>query len=110
MKVRLLTGPVCALLLCAPLAYSQSSEAKANNNQAAQAAPASTDAATAEAKRQGTVALKPAEHSPSQTMSQAIAFERYKELSAQREARKEGTSSAARNAEEPKGAVQKKQK
>ena len=39
--------------------------------------------------------MKPNAQSPSQSMSQAIAFERYKELAAQREARKSGQSSDA---------------
>jgi len=58
--------------------------------------------ATAEARRQGRVALNPNAESPNQTMQQAIAFERYKELAAEREARK--TSRADRSVEAPQPA------
>jgi len=83
MKTRWITGPLGGMLLFASMAFSQ-------------------DGATAEAKRQGTVALKPDAQSPAQSMSQAVAFERYKELAAEREARKEGTSSADRSVETPR--------
>lgn len=72
-----------AILLLATAAYSQE-----------QSAPAQ-DTATSEARRQGSVAMKPNASSPSQSMSQAIAFEKYKEMAAQREARKSGQSSNA---------------
>jgi hypothetical protein len=86
MKARLLTGPLSVLLLFAPLARPQDHAAK-------------------EAHRQAQVALKPAGESPSQTMQQAIAFERYKELAAEREARKEaGVSNADRSADTPRPA------
>jgi hypothetical protein len=82
-----------AILAFAPFAFAQDP------------APTSTpsDTASAEARRQGSVALKPNASSPSQSMSQAIAFERYKELAAEREARKAGAVSAAdRSIEKPK--------
>ena len=62
---------------------------------------ATTDQATKEAQRQGRVALNPqAQQSPAQTAEQAAAFERYKELAAQREARKEGVATeGARSAD-----------
>jgi hypothetical protein len=56
-----------------------------------------SDAPGREAQRQGQVALKPdAEQSPSQTMQQAIAFERYKEKAAEREAEKEASAQTAK--------------
>jgi len=91
MNVRLITGG--ALLLCAALLNAQSDERKAPADERQAAA----SAATQEAARQGTVALKPnAQQSRAQTMQQAIAFERYKDLAAEREARKEsGASNSA---------------
>jgi len=75
---------VGAILLLAPLTFAQAEKT------------AGSDAATAEAQRQGTVALKPTvSQSPSQSVRQAVAFERYKELAAEREARKMGRSSSA---------------
>jgi hypothetical protein len=64
-------------------------------------AAATSDQATKEAQRQGRVALNPqAQQSPAQTVDQAVAFERYKELAAEREARKEGVSTeSARSAD-----------
>ena len=98
MKSRFLTGSLSTILLFAPLMYSQSSATKGTD----EAAPTASDAATAEAKRQGRVALTTSDHSPAQSMSQAIAFERYKELAAEREARKEGMhSSADRSVDSP---------
>jgi hypothetical protein len=79
MKYRLLTAG--SLLLCATLLHAQS-EPKAG-----------TDAANKEAQRQGQVALQPnARQSPSQTIQQAVAFERYKEMAAEREAQKEASA------------------
>ena len=101
MKSRFLTGSLSTILLFAPLVYSQTSATKAADD----AAPAASDAATAEAKRQGRVALTTSDQSPTQSMSQAIAFERYKELAAEREARKGGTTSNAdRSVESPQPA------
>jgi hypothetical protein len=55
------------------------------------------DSAAQEAKRQS-VAKSKTGSSPAQTVQQAIAFERYKDLAAEREARKEaGRSSATSN-------------
>ena len=89
MKVRLLTGG--ALLLCAALLNAQSDEKKAPADERQAAA----SAATQEAVRQGSVALKPnAQQSPAQTVQQAIAFERYKDLAAAREAQKEAGGSS----------------
>ena len=96
MKPRLRMIPLSAILLLAPLAFSQ--------EQSSPAAPA-PDAAASEARRQGSVAMKPNAQSPNQSMSQAIAFERYKELAAQREARKSGQSSNADRSVESKPAV-----
>jgi hypothetical protein len=84
MKKKWIIGPLGVMLTLAPMAFSQ-------------------DAPTAEAKRQGSVAMKPNAQSPAQSMSQAVAFERYKELAAEREARKEGmtNSGADRSVEKP---------
>ena len=100
MKAKWITGPLGAMLMLAPVAFSQEAATPA-------AATPTHDAATAEAKRQGTVALKPnANQSPPQTMSQAVAFERYKERAAAREAQKEGTATSAdRSVEKPVKAV-----
>jgi hypothetical protein len=55
------------------------------------------DSAAQEAKRQSVANAKTVS-SPAQTMRQAIAFERYKDLAAERQARKEaGRSSATSN-------------
>jgi len=86
------------MLLFAALAYPQAATKTADENRGAAAdqATAAADQATKEAQRQGKVALKPeANQSPAQTVDQAIAFERYKELAAQREARKQGNASEA---------------
>src|SRR5437660_3376866 len=81
MNVRLLTG--ATVLFCAGLLNAQSDQKPA------------ADAATAEAQRQGQVALAPhATQSPTQTVQQAVAFERYKELAAERQARKDAGGSA----------------
>ena len=68
------------------------------------------DAATREAVRQGRAAFdSSASHSPAETMRQAIAFERYKDIAAAAEARKEAgrsyqNNSADRRAEQtPRG-------
>jgi hypothetical protein len=80
-----------AILLCAPLVNAQS-ETKANE-----------DAASKEAQRQAQVALKPnAQQSPSQTVQQAVAFERYKEMAAEREAQKEASAANPENSARPK--------
>jgi hypothetical protein len=54
------------------------------------------DSAVQEAKRQS-VANSKTDSSPAQTMRQAIAFERYKDLAAEREARKESGQSSVTN-------------
>lgn len=95
MKCRLLTGSFSVLLLIAPLASAQEQVANAQE----QVANAQEQAAT-EAKRQAQVALKPNAQSPQQNMQQAIAFEKYKELAAEREARK--TPNADRSIETPR--------
>jgi|GEM_PF-2880876 hypothetical protein len=80
MRARLLAGISATLLVVGP------SFAAVQDDSAAQ-----------EAKRQS-VANSKTDSSPAQTMRQAIAFERYKELAAEREARKEaGHSSATSN-------------
>jgi hypothetical protein len=80
MRARLLAGISATLLVLAP-----------------GFAAVQDDSAVQEAKRQS-VANSKAESSPAQTMQQAIAFERYKDLAAEREARKEaGQSSASTN-------------
>src|SRR5689334_728398 len=84
MNVRLLTGG--ALLMCAALLNAQSEPKKTTEDSRQTAA----SEATREAQRQGRVALTPnATQSPTETVQQAIAFERYKELAAEREAQKE---------------------
>ena len=75
-------------MLCAALLHAQS-EPKTG-----------PDEATKEAQRQGTVALTPnANQSPAQSVQQAIAFERYKELSAEREAQKESGAMGSENSQ-----------
>jgi hypothetical protein len=74
-------------MLCAGLLQAQSEPKKG-----------SEAAANQEAARQGRVALAPdAQQSPNQTMQQAIAFERYKEMAAEREAQKEASGQTAEN-------------
>jgi hypothetical protein len=104
MYVRLLAAGT--LLWCAALVQAQSEPAKAatdSNTQARQ-----------EAERQGRAALKPnAEGSPSQSMRQAIAFERYKEQAAELQEQKEaaGTtpSSGSRAGSKPNAPEKRKQ-
>jgi hypothetical protein len=55
------------------------------------------DSAAQEAKRQSVAANSKTDSSPPQTMRQAIAFERYKDLAAEREARKEAGQSRVTN-------------
>jgi hypothetical protein len=75
-----------ALVLSAALLHAQPEQKKAPDD----SRQAVADEATREAQRQGQVALKPnATQSPTETVSQAIAFERYKEMAAEREAQKE---------------------
>ena len=82
MNIRLVTAGT--VMLCAALLHAQS-EPKTGE-----------DAAAKEAQRQGRVALTPnANESPTQSVQQAIAFERYKELAAEREAQKEASASTA---------------
>jgi hypothetical protein len=91
MNIRLLT--MGSLLLCAALLHAQS-EPKASSD----------DAANKEAQRQAQVALQPnAQISPTQSVQQAVAFERYKEMAAEREAQKEANAvSAENNSTKPK--------
>ena len=92
MNVRMLTG---AIVISAALLNAQT-EPKQAPDEARQGA---VDQATKEAQRQGQVALKPnATQSPTQTVQQAIAFERYKDMAAEREAQKEA-GATARNTE-----------
>src|SRR5471030_1339003 len=80
MRARLLAGISATLLVVGP------SFAAVQDDSAAQ-----------EAKRQSVANAKTVS-SPAQTMRQAIAFERYKDLAAERQARKEaGRSSATSN-------------
>ena len=83
MNIRLLTAGT--VLLSAALLHAQS-EPKTG-----------PDEATREAARQGRVALDPnAKSSPTESVQQAIAFERYKDMAAEREAQKEaGAANAA---------------
>jgi len=82
MKIRLLSAGT--VLFGAALLHAQSEPAK----------PVADDA-TKEAARQARVALVPdAQQSPAQTVQQAIAFERYKDMAAEREARKEAGQTA----------------
>jgi hypothetical protein len=84
MNIRLLTTGT--VLFCAALLNAQS-EPKT-----------SEDAASKEAQRQARVALQPnAQQSPSQTIKQAIAFERYKERAADRESQKENSVARSEN-------------
>jgi len=87
------------MVLLAALAYPQSPGKTPDETRAA-----ASGAATREAQRQGRVALNPqAGQSPTQTIEQAIAFERYKQLAAEREARKQGSvSDADRSMETPR--------
>jgi len=89
MQITLLTG---SLLLSAGLLCAQSKPADDSQQTAA-------TNATREAQRQGRVALSPnADQSPSQTISQAVAFERYKEIAAERAAQKEAGGGEERTA------------
>jgi hypothetical protein len=83
MNAKILAGTLGTILLAAPLTFAQDEKTTGS------------DRAAAEAHRQGRVALKPLADSPSQSMHQAISFERYKEMAAERQARKEGRSSNA---------------
>jgi hypothetical protein len=86
MRFRLFTAGTA--MLCAALLHAQT-EAK----------PTSETAAAKEAERQARVALDPnAQQSPNQSMAQAVAFERYKEMAAEREAQKEASAQTAENA------------
>jgi hypothetical protein len=76
MRARMLAGISATLLMLAPCVFAQD------------------DAATQEAKRQS-VANSNRDSSPAQTIAQAIAFERYKDLAAEREERKASGSSGA---------------
>ena len=106
MIAKLLAKYSAATLLFAALAYPQSATKTAKTPDENRAT--ANDQATREAQRQGRVALTPeAGQSPTETMDQAIAFERYKELAAEREARKEAKGSEAdrsadRSIEKPK--------
>ena len=91
MKPMLRMLPLSTILLLAPMAFSQG--------------PATQEAPTAEARRQGSVAMNPNAESPKQSMSQAIAFEKYKEMAAEREARKSGEGSTADRSLESKPAA-----
>jgi len=83
MNVRMLMG---AIVLSAALLHAQPEQKKAPDD----SHQAVADQATREAQRQGQVALTPnATQSPTQSLSQAVAFERYKEMAAEREAQKE---------------------
>jgi hypothetical protein len=94
MNPKVLCRSFAAGLLFAALAYPQAETKTSEANQGT-----APNAATAEAKRQGRVAMKPNSESPAQSLRQAIAFERYKELAAQREARKQGTASTSTEAD-----------
>jgi len=101
MNARLYTAGAVLLGAAFLNAQSQSKPAPEEGRQAA-----STEAsATQEALRQGRVALQPnAQQSPSQTVRQAVDFERYKELAAEREAKKEaGANSANRMSDTGRG-------
>jgi hypothetical protein len=81
--------------MSAALLYAQPEQKKAPDD----SRPAVADEATREAQRQGQVALKPnAAQSPNQTVNQAVAFERYKDLAAEREAQKEAAAAPQRGA------------
>jgi hypothetical protein len=83
MSFKLLTAGT--LMMCAALLHAQT---QPNTG---------SDAPGREALRQGQVALDPnAQQSPSQTIQQAIAFERYKEMAAEREAQKEASAQTAK--------------
>ena len=102
MKLMLRMLPLSTMVLFAPLAFSQ--EQAPAKEQAAPATVPAHDAPAAEARRQGRVAMKPNADSPTQSMSQAIAFEKYKEMAAKREARKSGEATSADRNEESKPA------
>ena len=90
MRARLLAGISATLLILGPcFAASQDDGRQGSKDR--------DSVAAQEAKRQG-VANSKTDSSPAQTMRQAIAFEHYKELAAEREARKEtGRSSVTSN-------------
>ena len=89
MRARLLAGISVTFLILAPcLAVAQDDARKGSKDP--------DNSAVQEAKRQG-VANSKTDNSPTQSMQQAIAFERYKDLAADREARKEAGQSGVTN-------------
>src|SRR6185436_4638762 len=96
MNAKLSVKTLAAMALFAALAYPQSERKTPETKTPDENRAAASDDAAREAKRQGRVALTPdAGQSPAQTLQQAIAFERYKDLAAQRDARKQATVSEA---------------
>jgi len=90
MRARLLAGISATLLVLGPCFAGVQDDARQGSKDR-------DSGAAQEAKRQSPANSK-TDSSPAQTMRQAIAFERYKELAAEREARKEaGHSSATSN-------------
>jgi hypothetical protein len=85
MRARLLTGISATLLFFGPCFAASQDDARQGSKDR-------DSGAVQEGKRQG-VANSRTDSSPVQTMQQAIAFERYKELAAEREARKEAGQS-----------------
>ena len=90
MRARLIAGISATLLALAPCFAAVQDDARQSGKEG-------ETAAVQEARRQGVAANSKTDKSPEQSMRQAIAFERYKELSAEREARKEGRSKVTNN-------------
>jgi hypothetical protein len=89
MRARLLAGISATVLILGSCFAAAQDDARPGKDR--------DDVAVQEAKRQSVAANSKTDMSPAQTMQQAIAFERYKNLAAEREARKEAGQSRVTN-------------
>lgn len=89
MRARLIAGISAALLTLGPCFAGVQDDARQDKDR--------DSGAVQEARRQSMAANSKTDSSPEQTLRQAIAFERYKELAAEREARKEAARSKVTN-------------
>src|ERR1700686_1175320 len=90
MRARLLAGISATLLVLGPCFAAVQDDARQGSKDR-------DSGAAQEAKRQSVATKSTTDSSPAQTMQQAIAFERYKDLAAERQARKEAGQSGATN-------------
>jgi hypothetical protein len=90
MRARLLAGISATLLVLVPCFAGVQDDARQGSKD-------TDSSAVQEARRQSVAANSKTDSSPAQTMRQAVAFERYKELAAEREARKEAGQSRVTN-------------